>query len=50
MKVVALSAPKQLPATVRARTRDPMGPKTTDPNRTAIVVEDEMVAEGRTKM
>ncbi len=50
MKVVAFSAPKQLALTVRASRRDPIGPKTTEPNWTAMVVEVEIVEAGRTKM
>ena len=47
---MAFSAPKQLAETMRARERAPMGPKTTEPKCTAIVVEEEMEAGGRTKM
>ena len=50
MKVVAFRAPKQDADTMSARTREPMGPKTTLPNLTAIVFEDSIVAVGRTNM
>ncbi len=50
MKVVAFNAPKQLALTMRARTRDPTGPKTTEPNCTAMVVEEAMVSEGSTNI
>ena len=50
MKVEALRAPKQEAATMRARERAPMGPKTTEPKWTAIVVEEEIEEAGRTRM
>ena len=50
MNVVALRAPKQLAETMRARESAPMGPKTTEPKCTAMVVEEEMEAGGSTKM
>lgn len=46
---MALRAPKQDAETIRARTRDPMGPKTLEPNCTATVLEDSIVLSGRTK-
>ena len=49
VKVVAFRAPKQLALTVRARTREPMGPKTFEPNWTATVLLPSIVARGRTK-
>ncbi len=50
MKVVALRAPRQDAETMRARTREPTGPKTTEPKWTAMVLEEEMMVLGRTKM
>ena len=50
MKVAAFRAPKQDAATMRARERAPIGPKTTEPKWTAIVVEEEMEEAGSTKM
>lgn len=49
MKVVAFRAPKQLRLTMRARIREPIGPKTLLPNWTATVLEELMVSRGRTK-
>lgn len=50
MKVEAFKVPKQDAATIRAREKAPMGPKTTDPKCTAMVVEEEIEEAGRTKM
>ena len=50
MKVEAFRVPKQDAATIRARERAPMGPKTTEPKCTAMVVEDEIEEGGSTKM
>ena len=50
MKVVAFKAPKHESATMRAKTRDPIGPKTADPNFTAMVFEELIMAAGRTNM
>lgn len=50
MNAVALRAPRQLAPTIIANTKEPMGPKTAEPNCTAMVVEEDIVADGRTKM
>ena len=49
MKVVAFRAPKQDAETMRARIREPTGPKTLLPNMTATVLEELMAERGRTK-
>ncbi len=50
VKVVAFSAPKQDAETIKARIREPIGPKTLLPNMTATVLELLMTFKGRTKM
>lgn len=49
MKDVAFKAPKQLRLTMIAKTREPMGPKTLDPNMTATVLLDLIAEIGSTK-
>lgn len=50
VNVVAFRAPIHEPETMRARTREPTGPKTTDPKCTAMVLEEDITEVGRTKM
>lgn len=49
VNVVALRAPNALALTVKASIRDPIGPKTLDPNITATVLLEYMDVIGKTK-
>ena len=49
MKVVAFSAPKQLPETRMQKMRAPMGPRTWFPKATAMVSLMKETLKGRTR-
>jgi hypothetical protein len=49
VKVVAFTAPKQLPDTRMQKIRAPMGPRTWDPNATAMVSLVKETVKGRTR-
>ena len=50
VNVVAFKPPKQLKTTIMARMSEPRGPKTTDPNWTAMALELSRMDAGSTKM
>jgi hypothetical protein len=49
VKVVAFKLPKHDPATTSARTKEPTGPRTKRPNATATVLDELIVARGKTR-
>ena len=50
VNVPAFIEPKQEPATARASTREPIGPKTVLPKATATVFELAIISAGSTKV